>query len=68
MSATATIQVCDPSEYDGRIYIESLEYWNGRNEPSWAVPAWEERGLSELCGPFDSIEQAQAALASVGSL
>jgi hypothetical protein len=65
MSAPRNIRVCDPSDYDGRVLIESLEYWNGRSEMSWAVPAWEEAGYSELCGPFNTREDAQAAIDEV---
>jgi hypothetical protein len=62
MTYRPSIKVCDPSDYDGRVLIESFEFWNGRSEPTWAVPAWEEIGLSELCGPFRSVEEAQAAI------
>ena len=31
-------------------------------ENGWCIPAWEERGLGDLSGPFATKEAAQAAL------
>lgn len=49
------------TDYDGQIVIEQYDF-HGIAHPSWAVPAWEERGLSNLAGPFETVEQAKAAL------
>jgi hypothetical protein len=45
------------TEYASGIVIERQD-WDG----SWNIPAWEELGMSELVGPFESVEQAQTAL------
>ncbi len=50
-------------DYDDRIVIEQYRLWNSA-EPYWAVPAWEEQGDGDLEGPFESVEEARAALAS----
>jgi hypothetical protein len=54
------VQVCNPAEYEGRVLIEA-DY---HPEYGFAVPAWEERGLSELCGPFATEAEARATLAA----
>lgn len=51
------------SDYRGDIVIEQFGYWN-RPEPCWAVPAWDERGDADLAGPFTTVAEAQAALAT----
>lgn len=49
------------TDYDGRIVIEMFSYW-GRGEPSWAVPAWDERGEPQYEGPFSSMVEAEAVV------
>lgn len=50
------------TEYREDIVIEQFSYWGSDDEPSWAVPAWEERGDCDLSGPFAShAEAAEAA-------
>lgn len=53
----STVRV-NSTDYASGIVIERLS-WDGE---TWNVPAWEELGATELVGPFDSVEQAQAAL------
>ncbi len=48
------------TDYD-EIVIEQFNYWN-RDEPSWAVPAWEEWGEGDLAGPFTSADEAKRVL------
>lgn len=50
------------TDYDGDIVIEQFSYWSMQDGPSWAVPAWDESGASNLAGPFASHAEAQAAL------
>jgi len=50
------LRVCDPAEYRGDVLIET-DWYEG-----WAVAPWDEWGVPELCGPFASIEAAQAVL------
>jgi hypothetical protein len=45
------------TDYASGIVIER-QSWDG----SYNVPAWEEIGASELVGPFETVEEAQAAL------
>ena len=64
MTYAKTIQINDADYGDGRVVIESDQFWmNG--ERVFAVPAWEEMGLGELEGPFASIAEAQSALERV---
>lgn len=62
------IQVTDFAEYGEDktgFVIEQFAYWN-QSEPCWAVPAWDERGYGELCGPFATRPEAEQALAETG--
>ena len=52
-----TIRV-NSTDYASGIVIELLSW----DDVTWNVPAWEERGCSELAGPFESVAQAQAVL------
>lgn len=47
-----TVHVNDPSDYEGRILIEY----------GTSVPAWDERGLADLEGPFETIAAAEKAI------
>lgn len=61
------LQVADYAEYgEGRtgFIIEQFAYWN-LSDPSWALPAWGERGEGMLCGPFATREDAERALSAV---
>lgn len=51
-------------EYDGQIVVEQFTYWQCP-EPTWAVPAWDERG-EDLDGPFASIDDAERAIRAAG--
>lgn len=54
------VRVCDPSEYEGTIYIECYYSYCGKQD--WMVPAWDEWGLPELSPPFNSVEDAQRTI------
>jgi hypothetical protein len=62
MPKIGTVQVNDTG-YAGEIVIERFGYSNAP-EPHWSVPAWEERGMGSLAGPFGSRLEAQVALDS----
>lgn len=59
-------KICDvranDTDYDGRIVVEQYLYWQG-SDPYWAVPAWDECGCPDLCGPFENIGAANLAIA-----
>ncbi len=42
--------------------IEQADYWNGSDHPTWALPAWDERGEPHLAGVFDTSAAARRAL------
>jgi hypothetical protein len=50
------------TDYDGDVVIEQYTYWGFNDSPGWCVPAWEERGVWDLAGPFASHAEAQEAL------
>jgi hypothetical protein len=55
---TTPIQVTNPKDY-------GVDYFAIEREDDrygWSVPAWEEIGWAELCGPFTTREAAQAVL------
>ena len=62
MSTMSTrIQVTNPADYGVDYFaVERIDHRYG-----WSVPAWEEIGLAELCGPFATREEAQAAIDEV---
>jgi hypothetical protein len=64
MARIGSVQVSPPGAYEEGFMVEQFDYWNTR-EPAWAVPAWDERGHPELCGPFATAAEAAAAIASV---
>lgn len=45
-------------DYGSEIVFEQYAYHGGSSSPSWAVPAWDERGYPLLAGPFSSIDHA----------
>lgn len=60
----STARVVDLVEYghgQTGFAIETLGYWNLDHE-HYAIPAWDERGLGSLSGPFKTAAEAQAAL------
>lgn len=63
MTKIGSTQISDASLYEGRtgFVIELFSYWNG-SEPTWAIPDWEERGASELDGPFATRAEAERAI------
>lgn len=57
------VQINGEDYGSGRFVIEALSWWNSATgELDWAVPAWDERGLAELEGPFASRAEAEEAL------
>jgi len=62
MEKLGAVRVSSIGDYEDGFYIEQFSYWNS-DEPQWAVPAWDERGMPHFCGPFASSEAAQIALA-----
>lgn len=60
MTNLKLIQINDADYGEGRVVIEAQHL-----ELDWAVPAWEEMGLSELEGCFISREEAESALRSI---
>lgn len=59
------VRVSPRSDYeDGAkgFVVEQWGYWN-RPDPSWAIPAWDERGHPALGGTFATREAAEAAVA-----
>lgn len=42
-----------------------IEEYDERQACGYSLPDWEERGLPELQGPFETVEAAKAAFASV---
>jgi hypothetical protein len=62
MSDRILIQVTNPADYGVDYFaIEANDFYL-QGEMRFAVPAWEERGLSELCGPFATAQEAHAVL------
>ena len=55
-----TLRASFAGDYDGGIRIEAGPYANGRDE--WACYAWDERGLPEIDGVFNSRAAALAVL------
>jgi hypothetical protein len=56
------IRISDEGEYHpGKFTIELFSYWN-RDEPSWGMPAWDERGWSKFMEHFDSYGAAVDAV------
>lgn len=52
-------------DYPDGIKIECYRYWcysHWNRGPSWAVPAWDEIGLSCLKGPFADVAEAERVL------
>ena len=49
------------TDYAGRIVVEQYAYWNSA-WAHWAVPTWDERGAPDLCGPFATLAEAEAAV------
>lgn len=57
------IRISPEGEYHpGKYTIETFGYWN-QDEPSWGMPAWDERGWSEFDTHFDSYAAAEKAIA-----
>jgi hypothetical protein len=55
------IQVTTPTDY-------GVEYFSVEREDDrygFSVPAWEEIGLSELCGPFSTREEAYRSISNL---
>lgn len=63
MPQIGDIQVCDAREYGhaSGYVVEEYDYWN-QAEPFWAIPAWEERGHSDLAAVFETYEAAAHAI------
>jgi len=60
------VRATHASEYDmgdGWV-VEQFRYWNGSEFESWALPAWEEKGLPHLAEVFPTLEAANAAIAA----
>ena len=57
------IRVCDAREYgrDAGFVIEQFGYGQS-DEPSWAIPAWDELGLGSLAEVFPTFHAARRAL------
>lgn len=57
-----SIQV-NTSDYASGVVVECFDYHN-RNQPMWAVPAWDEQGWPniELAGPFATRADAERAI------
>jgi hypothetical protein len=53
------------TDYDGDVVIELFDFAQG-SEAHWHVPAWEERGMGSLAGPFASEHDALRAAFSWG--
>ena len=62
MADRITIQITDPAEYGVTHFAIEANDWFHLGETRFAVPAWEERGLPDLCGPFATREKAAAVL------
>ena len=58
----ANAQVTNPAEYGVDYYQIECPWITPDGRDSFAVPAWEEKGLATLAGPFKTREEAQAAL------
>jgi hypothetical protein len=58
------IRATPASEYDlgEGFVIEQCRHWNFNDEPSWAIPAWEEMGCDHLSGVFPTRSAAEAAI------
>lgn len=63
MTFTETVRVEDAREYGhaAGFVVEEFGYWNDA-APTWAIPAWEERGLADLAEVFPTRAAAEAAL------
>lgn len=60
MTNNLRAKVSQAGDYPEGFMIEQYNsYYPG---DGYAVPAWDEIGLSELCGPFDTAEKARAVL------
>jgi len=60
------IRISEEGAYDdGKFTIETFGYWN-RDEPAWAMPAWDERGFPEFMEDFDSYDAAYKAIKNSG--
>ena len=56
------IRISSEGEYHpGKFTIETFGYWN-RDEPTWGMPAWDERGFPEFMEHFDSYNSAYKAI------
>lgn len=65
MSKIGDLQVCARSEYDPGepgFIIEQLGYWNYGDQPTWAIPAWEEMGLAHFGRTYPTREAAEAII------
>ncbi|UVK46768.1 hypothetical protein BPNPMPFG_002476 [Mesorhizobium sp. AR07] len=65
MPKIGSLQITDAREYGYScgVVIEQFGYWN-QNEPSWAIPAWDEIGLPDFEGVFMLQRDAERALAA----
>lgn len=63
MTKVGEIRIGTAAEYDlgNGFVIEQFSYWNN-GEPSWAIPAWEERGYSDFAEMFCTRDAAEKAL------
>ena len=59
LSSQFVLRASVAGEYGDYFVIEG-----GNDEDGFVCYAWEERGLSELCGPFESRAEALAVLES----
>lgn len=69
MNDEPLVRVRDYAEYgEGRSgwIIETIHSYDVDGAPMYALPAWDERGWSELSGPFLTRESAQAVLSASG--
>lgn len=63
MSNNLRARVSKAGDYSDGFMIE--QYNSFYPGDGYAVPAWDEMGLAELCGPFATAEAAGAALRDV---
>lgn len=45
--------------------VEMLHHWNGADDAHYAIGPYDEMGLPELIGPFDTEDAAQNAIDSI---
>lgn len=56
------LRIVSGAEYNKPGFVIESLCWQIGLDPVYAIPAWEEMGLADLCGPFSTREQALAAI------